>query len=66
MQTVVIKTKVRVHDLPWPAATLSFDGLGRLSQARYDFQSVRVAYDVTWVGDTNDLETYTETVTDLP
>lgn len=66
MQRVRIKTVVRVDDLPFPARQRLFDGLGRLSTHRFDYQSIRVDYNITWVASTNELDTYTQTITDQP
>lgn len=65
-QRVRIKTLIEVSHLPFPGVTITRDELGREEKLRYDYTSIRVDYDATWVGDTSSLDTYTQTVTDQP
>lgn len=66
MNSVLLKKVLDPDRLPFPSPQITYDAQGRFSQLRYDFTSFRVDYDITWVGLTNVLDTYTQTVSDLP
>lgn len=59
-----IKKQVAIDDMLFPTPQRSFDGLGRLQQTIFEYPSIVVTYDISWVGDTNTLDTYTQTVVD--
>lgn len=62
MQRVRTRKKVAIDDLLFPSPQITYDLIGRVEQLLFEYQSIVVRYDATWQGETNILDTYTQTV----
>lgn len=62
MQRVRTRKRVAIDDLLFPAPQITRDLLDRVTQLYYEYQSIIVQYDAVWQGETNILDTYTQTV----
>lgn len=64
MQIIAAKKVINVDQLPFPGFTKTLDTSGRVTQLVFVYKSVTAQYDATWIGETNTLDTYTQTITD--
>lgn len=59
-----IKTIVPLGILPLPAPAFIRDAQDRLTELEYTYQSVKVTYNVTWLGEEVLVDTFTQTFED--
>lgn len=64
MNRVRMKRQVSIDDLAIPSPVITRDLQGRVESLEFDYTSINVLYEVTWVGETNTIDTYTQTITD--
>ena len=63
-QKVKIKTIINIDQLPFPSPTITYDIFGRVSELAYIYKSIKVIYNASWEGETNILNTYSQTIED--
>ncbi len=61
---VQIETQVAVASLAQPEPDVTRDGQDRLTQLVWDYDTLRVTVDLTYVGLTVEIDTYTRTIED--
>lgn len=64
MERVRLQKRVRINELPFPSPYIELDNINRVIILRYTHKSIIVQYDTVWQGQTNFLDTYTQTITD--
>ncbi len=63
-QNLRLKKNVDIGMLPFPPTEITRDGLNRVVENRFTYKSVVVFYTVVWNGQTNFLDTYSQTIED--